>query len=119
MLIPSRTNFARGLVLMSSLLLAQAVHANGSGTIDATSTPAVTLLDSYDSPAQNVSNASPVPQVDSGPRCNANSNPCDNYQLTIKLPAGYAAAHGAAAKVTMSWKDAGSGSSDYDLYVYK
>jgi hypothetical protein len=58
-------------------------------------------------------------QLDSGPRCDA-ADPCDNFSLTVTLPAGYAAAHPfAGAKVTMSWTDTGSGKSDYDLYIYK
>jgi hypothetical protein len=67
-------------------------------------------------------NQSPVGagQLDSGPRCDDTTFPCDNYALTITLPAGYAAAHpNASAKVTMTWTDAGSGQSDYDLYVFK
>ncbi len=68
----------------------------------------------------NAANPTPVPQVDTGPQCNNPSQPCDNYVLTVTLPSGYAAAHpSAAVKVTMSWTDAGSGKSDYDLYIYK
>jgi hypothetical protein len=67
-----------------------------------------------------VANATPIPLVDAGPECNNPPQPCDDYTLTITLPAGYAAAHPlAAAKVTMSWTDTGSGNSDYDLYVYQ
>src|ERR1051326_5836714 len=67
-----------------------------------------------------VINATPIPEVDAGPRCNGNpGQPCDDFALTVDLPAGYAAAHqGAALKVTLSWDDTGSGNSDYDLYVY-
>jgi hypothetical protein len=66
-------------------------------------------------------NQSPVGagQLDSGPRCDDTAFPCDNYALTVTLPAGYAATHpNASAKVTMTWTDAGSGQSDYDLYVF-
>jgi PKD domain len=68
------------------------------------------------------SNPSPLGagQLDSGPRCDNTSFPCDDYALTVTLPGGYAAAHpNASAKVTMSWTDAGSGNSDYDLYIFK
>jgi len=65
-------------------------------------------------------NPTPVPLVDSGPECLNPVQPCDDFALTVTLPAGYAAAHpNAAIKVTMSWTDAGTGKSDYDLYVYK
>src|SRR5258706_1536162 len=65
-------------------------------------------------------NPTPVPQVDSGPECLNPVEPCDDFALTVTLPSGYAAAHpNAAIKVTMSWTDAGSGKSDYDLYVYR
>ncbi|HEV7699528.1 MAG TPA: carboxypeptidase regulatory-like domain-containing protein [Pyrinomonadaceae bacterium] len=67
----------------------------------------------------NVANASPVPQVDVGPRCDALTFPCDNFALTVTLPSGYAAAHpNASVKFTLSWGDTGSGASDYDLYIY-
>jgi len=67
-----------------------------------------------------VANPTPVPLVDNGPHCNNPVQPCDDYTLTVTLPAGYAAAHPlASVKVTMGWTDTGSGSSDYDLYVYQ
>src|SRR5437868_5687909 len=57
-------------------------------------------------------------QVDTGPRCD-NADPCDTYTLTVTLPAGYAAAHpNAAVKATMFWNDTGTGTSNYDLYVF-
>src|SRR5437867_12038373 len=65
-------------------------------------------------------NPTPVIFVDSGPECFNPVQPCDDFALTVTLPAGYAAAHpNAALKVTMYWTDAGSGASDYDLYIYK
>ncbi|MEY2518617.1 MAG: hypothetical protein QOF24_376 [Verrucomicrobiota bacterium] len=68
-----------------------------------------------------VANHTPLPEgLDAGPECNNPSQPCDDFALTITLPAGYRAAHpNAAAKITLKWTDAGSGQSDYDLYIYK
>src|SRR5205807_6397089 len=67
-----------------------------------------------------VINPTPVIEVDAGPECNNPAQPCDDFALTVDLPAGYAAAHpGASLKVTLSWQDTGSGNSDYGLYVYK
>jgi len=67
-----------------------------------------------------VSNPTPVPEVDVGPECNGSSQPCDDYTLTVTLPAGYTAAHpNVAVRVTMSWTDTGSHQSNYDLYIYK
>ena len=64
-------------------------------------------------------NPSPVPQVDSGPRCQNPVEPCDDFALTVNIPAAYKAAHpNALLKVTTSWTDTGSGNSDYDLYIY-
>jgi hypothetical protein len=86
-----------------------------SGTLTDVSGP-----QNYTAGPFTAANPTPVIQVDKGPECNNPSQPCDDYALTITLPAGYAAAHpNAAAKVTMSWTDAGSGKSDYDLYIYK
>src|SRR5438067_7690140 len=67
-----------------------------------------------------VANPTPVIFVDQGPECLGSEQPCDDYALTVTLPAGYHTAHpNAAVKVTMSWTDNGSGASDYDLYIYK
>src|SRR5206468_1927405 len=67
-----------------------------------------------------VANPTPIPQVDVGPRCSNPIQPCDDYALTVSLPAGYSTTYpNAAVKVTLSWTDALTGASDYDLYVYK
>jgi len=68
----------------------------------------------------SASNATPVPEVDNGPHCGNPTPACDEYNLTVTLPSGYIAAHPAASvRVTAGWTDAGSGKSDYDLYVYQ
>lgn len=75
----------------------------------------------YDAGPFNVPNQSPLGlgQLDVGPRCDNTSFPCDNYTLTVTLPAGYAAAHpNAGIKVSVFWNDTGSHQSEYDLYVY-
>ena len=75
---------------------------------DSVRLPDFTPLDAF-----TVANLTPVPQVDTGPRCNANTNPCDNFALTVTLPSGYhAAASNAAVKFTLIWGDTGSGQSD-------
>src|SRR5713226_4594785 len=87
-----------------------------SGTLSP-STPLLT----YDAGPFFQANQSPVGlgQLDTGPRCNSTTFPCDSYALTVSLPAGYAATHpNAAVEGTMFWTDTGSGQSDYDLYVY-
>ena len=85
------------------------------GTLTDTSGPK-----SYTAGPFFVANATPVPEVDSGPECDNPSQPCDDFALTVTLPSGYAAAHpNASVKVTLSWTDTGSGASDYDLYIYK
>src|SRR5713226_10073388 len=88
-----------------------------SGTI---STAAPTMT--YDAGPFFQANQSPVGlgQVDSGPRCNSNTFPCDSFALTVSLPGGYVAANpNASVKVTMFWTDTGSKQSDYDLYIYQ
>src|SRR3982074_2389060 len=54
----------------------------------------VNTLLTYDAGPFNVPNRSPLGagQLDTGPRCDANTFPCDNYALTVPLPTGYAAA---------------------------
>jgi hypothetical protein len=88
-----------------------------SGTLTDTSGPL-----SYTAGPFNVANATPLPQgVDAGPRCNNPAQPCDDFALTVTLPAGYLALHpNVSAKVTLSWTDtSGQSASDYDLYIYK
>src|SRR5260370_31256718 len=85
-----------------------------SGTLTDTSGPVT-----YTAGPFTIDNPSPIPQVDSGPRCDANF-PCDIFYLTVTLPAGYHAAHPHAfVKVTQTWTDAGTGQSDYDLFLYR
>jgi PKD repeat protein len=75
----------------------------------------------YDAGPFNIPNQSPLGlgQLDQGPRCSAQF-PCDNFALTVSLPAGYTALHpNASIKVTLFWTDLGSGQSDYDLYIYR
>src|SRR5689334_12070420 len=42
-------------------------------------------------------------QLDTGPRCNSTTFPCDSFDLTVTLPT----------------VDTGTGQSDYDLYIYE
>lgn len=86
-----------------------------SGTLTDTSSPL-----SYTAGPFTVANPTPVLLVDSGPECLNPAQPCDDYALTVALPSGYHAEHpNATVKLTLGWTDAGSGSSDYDLYIYK
>src|SRR5438309_655181 len=109
--------FAAFLLCSVGLWLAMFSFAStpSSGTLTTTSGPL-----NYNAGPFTVSNATPLPLVDSGPTCNGTTSPCDNYTLSVQLPAGYAAANpNAVIKVTMSWTDTGAGASDYDLYIYK
>ena len=90
-----------------------------SGTLS----PATPVLNYEAGPL--VPNQSPLGlgQLDTGPRCNDTTFPCDSYALTVSLPPGYHDANpNAAAKVTLSWDNASpstQGASDYDLYIYR
>src|SRR5438477_6995203 len=86
-----------------------------SGTLTNTSGPI-----SYTAGPFFVANPTPIIEVDSGPECGGSTQPCDDFALTVNLPAGYTTTNpNASIKVTLSWTDNGSGSSDYDLYIYK
>ena len=86
-----------------------------SGTLTNTSGPI-----SYTAGPFFVANPTPVILLDSGPECSGSAQPCDDFALTVNLPAGYTTTYpNASVKVTLSWIDSGSGSSDYDLYIYK
>src|SRR6266404_9212757 len=104
---------------VASALILTTLHSSAAtppnGTLSETN-PVLT----YDAGPFNVPNQSPVGlgQLDTGPRCNNNAFPCDNFALTVSLPSGYVAAHpNSGIKLTMSWTDSGSTQSDYDIYV--
>ena len=62
-----------------------------------------------------ISNPTPAPEVDAGPRCNA-LLPCDSFELTVALPAGYAAAHPKdEVRVSLAWEPFGT---DMDLWIF-
>ncbi len=106
-----------GSVLLGINLFSQQSEAStpSNGVLTDTSAPLM-----YTAGPFTAANVTPVPMVDMGPRCNANTFPCDNYNFDVTLPVGYRAANpNASIKVTMSWGDTGSGNSDYDLYVFK
>src|SRR5947207_12438475 len=110
-----RAFMAFGLCSAGALLAVLSLASTpSSGTLTDTSGPV-----SYTAGPFFVANPTPVILVDSGPECGA-SQPCDDFALTVTLPSGYHAANpNASVKVTLSWTDTGSGSSDYDLYIYK
>ena len=86
-----------------------------SGTLTNASGPV-----NYDAGPFFVANPTPVIELDSGPECGGSAQPCDDFKLTVNLPSGYTTTYpNASVKVTLSWTDSGSGSSDYDLYIYK
>ena len=110
------------------ILIAVALCSLGAslGWLSFASTPSSgTLTDvsgpqNYSAGPFNVANPTPLIQVDSGPECGGQAQPCDDYALTATIPAAYLTANpNASIKVTMGWTDTGSGNSDYDLYIYK
>lgn len=58
-----------------------------------------------------IANPSAAVPTNNGPVCDA-TNPCDDYNLTVNVPAGYNAGH--SIKVTVSWPVAAA---DFDLYI--
>jgi hypothetical protein len=101
------------LALAAPVSLSAAVPS--SGTLTDSSGPIT-----YTAGPFAMANPTPVPLVDQGPQCFNPLQPCDDYALTVALPAGYVAEHPrAAVKVTLGWTDAGADASDYDLYIYR
>lgn len=102
------------LVVLSLGLGAAQAATPATGTLTPTSGPI-----SYTAGPFTQANPTPVPLVDTGPTCDDPAPACDSFELTVSLPAGYVAANNAnSVKVTLSWEDSGSGSSDYDLDIY-
>jgi PKD repeat protein len=97
------------------LVLVSFASTPSSGTLTDTSGPVGYMAGPF-----FVSNPTPILFVDTGPECSGSAQPCDSFALTVTLPSGYVGTHpNAAVKVTLSWTDTGSGSSDYDLYIFK
>ena len=107
---PART--WASLAVLSLLLSAPSQAATpASGTLS----PAEPTL-TFGSGPFAMSNPTPTPEIDNGPRCNATLNPCDSYELTVSLPAGFAAANPeASVRITTSWSPA---QADVDLWVF-
>ena len=106
----------RSLAFLSVLFLALPAWAATpvAGVLTPTSGPVT-----YTAGPFTGANPTPVPLVDAGPQCFNPVQPCDDFALTIDLPASYLAQYpNAAVKVTMTWTDSGAGVSDYDLYIY-
>lgn len=104
------------LVALACLLSVPCAQAAtpASGTLTDSSGP-----QSYTAGPFPVANPTPVPQLDVGPECNDPVQPCDDFALSVALPADYAYQHpNDLIRFTLSWEDAGTGNSDYDLYVY-
>jgi len=111
----SKTNLARliGCALAAPLSAWAATPA--SGTLTNTSGPLT-----YSAGPFLVANPTPIPEYDIGPECTNPVQPCDDYALTISLPSGYAINYPQAeVRVTLSWADAGTGKSDYDLWIFR
>src|SRR5690242_17299564 len=94
--------FVRSLVLLAvALPLPLWAATPSAGTLTDTSGPVT-----YSAGPFLVSNATPVPELDAGPECNNPIQPCDDYALTIALPAGYVTQHpNSAVRITASWTD--------------
>jgi hypothetical protein len=121
--VTSQAGFLRARVVVAFALV---VIATWIGMLSMASTPTNgTLTESsgpltYTAGPFNISNPTPVIEVDSGPECGSAAQPCDHYDLTVTLPSGYHAAHpNASIKASLSWTDSGAGQSDYDLYIFK
>ena len=106
--------FALGLLCCVPALLPAGAATPPNGTLTDTSGAV-----RYDAGPFTVPNPTPIPEVDSGPECNNPQQPCDEFALTVSLPADYTTTHpDDLIRFTASWTDSGSGASDYDLYIY-
>ena len=104
-------------ILLGVFSIVSFASTPSSGTLTTVSGPVTYTAGPFVQP-----NPSPLGlgQLDTGPRCNSTTFPCDSFDLTVTLPAGYTGTHcNAAVKVTLSWLDTGTGQSDYDLYIYE
>ena len=106
---------SHGAALAALAFLFVASSSIAADPAEGTLSPATPEL-SYGSGPFLASNPTPVPEADTGPRCNVLAS-CDSYKLTVSLPAGYAAANPKAKiRITTAWEPAGG--TDVDLWVY-
>lgn len=107
--------FRYGLLVLLAAGLGSAQAATpASGTLTLTSGPIT-----YKSGPFTSANATPVPLLDSGPTCDDPAPECDSFELTVSLPPGYVAGHGAdSIRVSTGWTANPAGGSDYDLWIY-
>src|SRR6478609_4152185 len=86
--------FAAFLLCAASGLLA--MLSFGSTPSTGTITPDMPSV-TYSAGPFFVVNPTPVIEVDVGPECDNPAQPCDDFDLAVSLPAGYAAAHPTAS----------------------
>src|SRR5260370_34281578 len=105
-----RTKIIHGAVVCAAAAIIAATMTTSSSSPSSGTLTDLNPLLTYTAGPFNVANATPLPEgVDAGPRCNNPSQPCDDFALTVTLPAGYVAAHpNVGAKVTASWTDTAS-----------
>src|SRR4051812_10990896 len=110
-----------------AFLLCSLIAAAASPAVRAANPATGTLTDTsgpveYDAGPFTTPNPTPEPsgELDSGPECANPTQDCDEFQLTVQLPDDYTATYpNAHVQITLSWTDAGTGLSDYDLFVYR
>ena len=107
-----RVALAAAVCLAVAVLLATRFHTEAatpaSGTVSL-ATPTLT----YTSGPFTISN--PTDQVDGVPTCDA-THPCDDFKLTVDVPAGYDAVH--YVKIQVAWPNQAT-LAQYDIFVYK
>lgn len=112
---PTSVRLRSCVLLLSLLPFAASAATPPAGTLSPTSGPLT-----YSSGPFLQPNPTPVPEYDIGPECNNPIEVCDFYALTVALPSGYAQTYPQAhIQVTLSWTDAGTGKSDYDLWIFR
>src|SRR3954452_16557867 len=114
-----RPSLPRFVLLLSCTALFSAGAAQAatpaSGTLTDLSGPIT-----YSAGPFTVANPTPVPLLDSGAECNNPVQPCDDFSLTVSLPADYAVNHpNDKIQVKAGWTDTGSGAPDNDPYLFK
>lgn len=94
-----------------------------SRTVCAATPPAATITEltptaSYTAGPFLMPNPTPTPLVGNGPTCDT-AHPCDDYTLTISLPANYQATHPThVVAITISWPTLAGTQADFDMYLY-
>jgi hypothetical protein len=100
--------------LMTAILTATIISSAASPS-NGTLSPSGGALTYTGGPFANDNQSAPTSDV--SPQCVGTTLPCDDYALTVSIPAGTTTSYN--VNVNIGWIDTGGTTSDFDLFIFK